>query len=166
MSIKIAVEGEKIILEYSPDNGVEWINNRFDENEGFKAKGTFRLSKNELILNDSDAQTEEDKALDSLYEDTKIFEIGKLAGDFYSISNKVLDTANDVLIHKSCSINLKYFVVNGKVSILHRFEKLADQQIVIGGQTENSIPEQVFNDIIDSFPSKTEQRHYVDSRVT
>ncbi|MEQ9288696.1 MAG: DUF4263 domain-containing protein [Cyclobacteriaceae bacterium] len=165
MSIKIVVQDEIVFLEYSPENGTDWIQKIFDKNEGFRAKGTFRLSKDELHINEN-KKTEEEKALDSLYETTKIFKIGKLDGSFYSISKKVLDTTSDILFHTSCRLSLKYFIVNSNMSILLRFEKLANQQIIIGGDDENSIPEQVFNDIIDSFPSKTEQRHYVDSRIT
>jgi len=40
------------------------------------------------------------------------------------------------------------------------------QQIVIGGDKENSIQVNIFKDIINSFPSPTEVKHYVDSRIT
>lgn len=43
---------------------------------------------------------------------------------------------------------------------------LSNQQIIIGGNKANAIPIDVFKDIINSFPTKTEIKHYTDSRVT
>jgi hypothetical protein len=163
MSLKINIDKGKVYLEYSPDNGTVWITELFEKNENFRAKGTFRLTKNELKV---DEISEEKDITDSIFDTTKVFEIGLLNGDYYEIYKRVLSTDYDVLFHKSCRIKLKYFIVNSNVSILNRFERLAKQQIVIDGENESSISEQVFNDIIDSFPSRTEQKHYVDSRIT
>lgn len=163
MRLKIIIKDGKVFLEYSPDNGTGWITELFEKNEDFRTKGTFRLTKNELV---EDENSENKDITDSIFDITKLFEIGHLNNGYYEIYKRVLSTGHDVLFHESCNIKLKYFIVNSNMSILFRFERLANQQIIIGGENENSIPEQVFNDIIDSFPSRTEQRHYVDSRIT
>lgn len=156
MALNIIIKRKRVFLEYSPYNGTDWITELFKKNENFRTKGTFRLTKNELV--EEEISDEDDI--------TKLFEIGRLNNGYYEIYKRVLDTNNDVLFHESCNIKLKYFIVNSKISILLRFERLANQQIIIGGKKENSIPEHVFNDIIDSFPSRTEQRLYIDSRIT
>lgn len=156
MALNIIIKRKRVFLEYSPYNGTDWITELFKKNEDFRTKGTFRLTKNELV--EEEISDENDI--------TKLFEIGRLNNGYYEIYKRVLDTNNDVLFHESCNIKLKYFIVNSKISILLRFERLANQQIIIGGKKENSIPEHVFNDIIDSFPSRTEQRLYIDSRIT
>ncbi len=94
------------------------------------------------------------------------FEIGSYEDGYYFIYKKILDTENNVLFHKSCILKVKYFIVNNKISILKLFESLANQQIIVGGNESNSITEYVFNKIINSFPSETEKKHYVNSRVT
>lgn len=163
MNLKIKIKEGKVYLEYSPQNGTEWITELFKKNDSFTAKRTFFLSKEELVSN---IEIDALDFTDTFFDTTKIFEIGQLEGDYYKIFKKILNTENDILFHKSCKINIKYFIVNSNISILSKFERLAKQQIVIGGEMENSIPEQIFNDIIDSFPSSTEQRLYVDSRIT
>ncbi len=94
------------------------------------------------------------------------FLIGKLEADYYKIDKRILSTESEVLIHKSIDIRIRHFIANSNISILLKFERLAKQQIIIGGEEKNAIPENIFNDIIQSFPSRTELSHYVNSRVT
>ncbi|NOU17130.1 MAG: DUF4263 domain-containing protein [Bacteroidales bacterium] len=156
MSLIIYKEGDKILLEYSPDNGTDWIDEDFDKDEEISIKRTFSLSKENLV------QTEENLSDN----DNKQFIIGNAEGDYYKIYKEILMTDNDVLFHINCSITTKYFIVNKNVSILSKFEKLAKQQIVIGGELENAIPEPEFKRVINSFPTNTELNYYADSRIT
>lgn len=77
----------------------------------------------------------------------------------------VLETQHDVLIHLSHKLSIRTFTCN-KRSIFKKFERLANQQIIIGGYLDNSIPTEVFQNIIESLPTKTEIEHYVNSRIT
>ncbi|WNB17057.1 Shedu immune nuclease family protein [Marivirga arenosa] len=163
MNIEITINNNKIYLEYTPENGTEWINELFEKGEDFRAKGTFRLTEDDLV---KDSNLIPGTSLSLSFGHSMTFEIGRLSDDYYRIYNTILETKNDVLFHKSCTISNKYFIVNSNISILFKFEKLADQQIIIGGDKESAIPEQVFKDIINSFPSRTELKHYVNSRIT
>jgi len=156
MSLIIYKEGDKILLEYSPDNGTDWIDKSFDKDEKISVKKTFSLSKDNLV------QTEENLSDN----ENKQFIIGNVEGDYYKIYKKILKTNNDVLFHINCSITIKYFIVNKNVSILSKFEKLAKQQIVIGGEFENAIPESEFKRVINSFPTNIELNYYANSRIT
>ena len=155
MSLRINLQNEKVYLEYYPQDGVRWINENFDKNENLLVKRTFNLSKEDIIPTD-----------DSPFGDSMEFLIGELENDYYKIYKRVLSTDDDILFHKSIEIRIKHFIVNSNISILLKFERLANQQIIIGGDKENAIAENIFNDIINSFPSRTEQNHYVNSRVT
>lgn len=156
MALKIYKERDKVILEYSPDNGTDWIDENFDKDEDIPIRRTFRLSKENLVQN-------EENLTDN---DNKQFIIGRVEGDYYKIYKEILMTNNDVLFHINCSITIKYFIVNKNVSILSKFEKLAKQQIIIGGELDNAIPELEFKRVINSFPTKTELNYYADSRIT
>lgn len=151
MDVQIFVEANKIFLEYYSYNGIEWIISKFNNKQKIKIKHTFWLSEEDLA---------------SLYDEPLIFQIGYLDNDYYRIYSKILNTNNDVLFHERIKLKLKYFIVNSNFSILSRFEKLANQQIIIGGEKENSISLQVFTEIVDSFPSKIELKYYLDSRIT
>ncbi|MBP1222360.1 Shedu immune nuclease family protein [Flavobacterium sp. 1355] len=155
MSLTINLQNEKVYLEYYPQDGVRWINENFDKDEDLLVKRTFNFSKKDITRND-----------DSPFGDSMEFLIGVLENDYYKINKRILSTDNDVLFHKSIELRIKHFIVNSNISILLKFERLAKQQIIIGGDKENAIDENIFNDIINSFPSRTEQNHYVNSRIT
>ena len=155
MSLRINLQNKRVYLEYYPQNGIRWISETFDKDEDLIVKNTFNLSKKDMIPTD-----------DIPDGDSMEFLIGKLENDYYKIYKRVLATDNDILFHKSINIRIKHFIVNSNISILLKFERLANQQIIIGGDKENAIAENIFNDIINSFPSRTEQNHYLNSRVT
>jgi hypothetical protein len=154
MLLTIEIENKKIILEYAPDNGAGFIDDYFKKGEGYRIKQTFFVTKNE-------SYGQEEGNIDS-----KKFIIGKLSGEYYKIYKRVLGTQFDVLFHKSYNIAVNSLIVNNNISIINKFENLAKQQIVIGGDQTNAIPTKVFKNIIRSFPTKTEITHYIDSRVT
>ncbi|EJL62807.1 Shedu immune nuclease family protein [Flavobacterium sp. CF136] len=142
-------------MEYYPQDGVRWINENFNKDEDLIIKKTFYLTNQDMIPTD-----------DSPDGDSMEFLIGELENDYYKIYKRVLAADNDILFHKSIDIRIKHFIVNSNISVLLKFERLAGQQIIIGGDKENAVAENIFNDIINSFPSRTEQNHYVNSRVT
>lgn len=156
MSIKIKIKNGKIYLTYHPMGGVQWIDEIFEkEEEDFVLKRTFHLSK-------SDSTPRNKFAISNSIE----FLIGVLEGEYFKIYKRILATNDDVLIHESVTIKIKLFIANSNKSIFQRFEKLANRQIIIGGSLEGAIEEKIFNDIVDSFPTATEQAHYINSRIT
>ena len=136
MLLTIEIENKKIILEYAPDNGAGFIDDYFKKGEGYRIKQTFFVTKNE-------SYGQEEGNIDS-----KKFIIGKLSGEYYKIYKRVLGTQFDVLFHKSYNIAVNSLIVNNNISIINKFENLAKQQIVIGGDQTNAIPTKVFKDII------------------
>lgn len=154
MALEFNIEENKLLLKYSPENGVAWIDEILDSENEFYLKRTFAFKKTDLYT------------YDKTNDDERIFVLGELDHEFYKISNRILSTTFDVLIHYSVEIKKDTFISNNSFSIFKRFDKLANQQIVIGGNESNSIPENIFIDIINSLPNKTELEHYVNSRIT
>jgi len=157
MSLEIFITENDIRLEYSPMNGIDWIEERLNNDEVITIKKTFSVTQENL------------QGTDKEYVETITFLIGRIDGNYYRIFNAILDTSFDVLIHKSYGkLSIKTFVVNNKISIFKEIEKVAGQQITIGGDEDdlNFIPIDVFNDILFSFPTQTEKDYYVKSRVS
>lgn len=155
MSTRVFVKDNLLLVEYSPDNGVKWIDEIIRTRKEFTLKRTFTFQQQDLYQFDEDDDLQ------------RTFVIGQIDGDYFRIKKRILYTSHDVLIHKNIRITLKTFISNNNISILYRFEKLANQQIIIGGETyPNSISEDIFNDILNSLPSTTELRYYIDSRIT
>ncbi len=155
MSLNIFTKGRRILLEYMPMNGIEWINEIFSKDDEITIKRTFTFSQQDSIESEEEVNR-----------DIKTFIIGELENDYYKIHSRILMTQYDVLINVSHNISINTFIVSNNISILNKFEKLANQQIIIGGYRENAIPDNVFRDIINSFPTRTEINYYIDSRIT
>jgi Shedu protein SduA, C-terminal len=154
MMIEITVKNEIILLKYSPRNGADWIyEDYFKSNEKYWLRKTFHFS-----------QKDQEESRSICYDDIT-FKIGECEGQYYKIYSKILETQYDVKIHNSIELKKDIFIVDNNISIFKRFEMLANQQIIIG-EEENSIPIGVFFDIIKSFPTRTELKHYANSRVT
>lgn len=155
MSTRVFVKDNLLLVEYSPDNGVKWIDEIIRTRKEFALKRTFTFQQQDLYQFDEDDDLQ------------RTFVIGQIDGDYFRIKKRILYTSHDVLIHKNIRVTLKTFISNNNISILYRFEKLANQQIIIGGETyPNSISEDIYNDILNSLPSTTELRYYIDSRIT
>lgn len=156
MAIRIEVISTDVICEYSPYGETEWLSKKLANNEGFTLKGTFHFKKKDLV--DTNHNFEDISSFS--------FKIGYLDGLYYRINHEILDTEYDVLFHYSCSLKLNYFIIVNNYSILKRLEDLANQQIIISNERENSIPEIEFQKIIKSLPTKTEIMYYKYSRIT
>ena len=116
MNLVIIKKEDSLLLEYSPDNGTEWLTELFQNNESYNIRKTFNVSNSDLVK-------------DNIYEDdgvSNVFKIGSLKDGYYEIHKKILGTNNDVLFYKSFNFQVKHFVVNGNISILRRFESLAN----------------------------------------
>lgn len=158
MSLKIEKNNWNLLLIYSPQWWIDYFNKHFsdfwNEESIWIKRNIFNFKKEDLLFSDYD------KSYDEI-----IFVLWKLENWFYKIKREILDTKYDILIFENCDIKEKYFILD-IISIFKEFEKLANQQIIIGWNFENSIPEDIFNNIIDSFPTKTEIYHYKSTRVT
>ena len=49
MSIRVFIEDNKLLIEYSPDNGVKWIDEIIKTDEEFTLKKTFTFCLSPLI---------------------------------------------------------------------------------------------------------------------
>lgn len=58
------------------------------------------------------------------------------------------------------------FISYNNLSILEKIDKLCDEAIIVGGNNPNAIPCEIFDFLINNFPSLTELKHYQNSRIT
>lgn len=152
--IEILIRDGLVLLKYTPSSeDTVWIDDKFKNTGDFTVKEIFVFKeKHQYLLPNVD---------DSV---SKVFLLGNLNGDYYQIISEVLQTEADVQIHKSVELTPKIFHVE-RVSVFKKLEKLARQPIIIGGEHENSIPSDVFKDLLNSFPTKREYHYYTDSQI-
>jgi len=151
MPLIFSIKTDKILVRYSPDGGIEWINEKFENEKPVDIKRTFSVGKEDVVSRDENSIT---------------FKLGQLINEHYCIDKSILNTDFDVLIHQNANIHLKYFILERNISVFKRIEKLARQQVIIGGELENSISIEAFENLVATFPTSTELNHYASARVT
>lgn len=95
------------------------------------------------------------------------FKLGKIINEYINIPARILSIKNDLLIHRDIALSRKLFLAQRDISIFGRLSNLLEHSnpIVIGGNTPNAIPHQVFNELLIKFPTTTEINNYADARV-
>ena len=155
--IRIEKDNDKLILSYSPNGDIKWIQEKLKLDGVVKIKKVFHFTMDEIYPN----------ATTLLENEWEIkFLIGVLKEDnYYYIKSSLLDTQNDILIHKDAKITPNYFGTNRGINIIEIFEEVANGQIVIGGELENSIPIKDYEELIKKFPTETEKKYYARLRI-
>ena len=163
MNIRVFIHNNNLLLEYLPAEKDGWLENIFYNDEtSYKIKGVFEVTDTDFCS--------EDPYLPS--NNAYYFVIGELQKDgFFHIFNHILNTQNDVLISKEASINIKYFGVSDSynLNVLKKIEELLNSQVIITNETNDDlkfIPIEIYESLIDQFPTRTEQLYYTDAKIT
>ncbi len=153
MAIDFSEDDGNLILEYSSDRPVSWL----DDKTEHTFNRTFTVTKKALLkLRPEDS--------DEDYE-VRRFVIGSAGDEYRTISRGVLGLKHDLLISNSIVLRKDLFVAHRDISIFRRIDSLTLEQIVIGGDSYDAIPEAEFAMLLKNFPTSTELRKYADARI-
>jgi hypothetical protein len=157
MTIEIFKRNNQLLLRYEPErSGVEWIDERLQSHGNVTIRKVFTFGKEELIT---------EPELNDNY-DERIFLLGVLDNDFYQINRNILGLKNDLYLSTDLKIDVKTFISVKNISIFRKIDRLIDEQIVIGGDVQNSIPINAFEELLKNFPTSTELTHYSNARIS
>lgn len=158
--IKFRTEKNLLLLEYESMPGSNWIFEQFDDDKSILIKGTFTFSRDKLHSSDPADSIEFD------YEEPVELVLGVLEGNYYKIDNEILSTKYPVFIHQDIRLTPKFFIAEKNVSILRKINKLVNEDIYIGGDVPNALPESEYKSIIKGLPNNYELQKYVDARIS
>jgi len=151
--------GEKVVLVYQPDrDSADWLDEKLKSDGHYRLAWTFTLRNSDLLAADEGEKGEEPE--------TRRFVIGALDGSYRRIRANVLGTKRDVLIDRSVPLDRRIFIAQRNISIFGRIDDLSDEMVIIGDDHDGAIPIEVFNNLLNEFPSTTEMRLYSYHRVT
>lgn len=152
--IKVSRKNDLLILTYFPRHA--WVLNELKKSgEISLKKGTFTLSENDLLSPDT---IDEDES--------KVeFVIGRLNGDYFKIEPRILDIKQVVYIHKNIDITDRFFVVASDISIFRKISEIVTEDIHIGGDLPNALPESEFRKLLKDFPNPYEVKKYIHARI-
>jgi hypothetical protein len=144
-------DNNKLFYQYSPNGNEDWLINVLNHEVEQRVSRIFYFEKKHLV---------------DYTDGTYTFQIGIIDEEYYKIDKDILYTQHDVLIHKSIKITKKIFIAEKGISIFGKIDSIINQQIIIGGEKEEALPYEDFQEIIHNFPTYTELVHYINSRMT
>lgn len=156
--INFTEDGNDLILEYTSEyQSVSWIDKKLELSGEHIFHRTFTVTRKSLLhtrVKDSNSDYE-----------VRRFVIGSIGDKYMRIYRGVLGLKHDLLISNSVALRKDLFVAQKDISIFGRIDSLVSEQIVIGGDREDAIPEAEFAILLKNFPTSTELRKYADARV-
>lgn len=151
---------KELLVVYSPKNGAAFV----DEN--IRINGECRVASGVLIFKQDDV-----KDFGSQNIGSRTFVLARQTHDpqgYYLMPGRVLDIPHNVLFSIDAEVCMDWFTPlesGARLSIFQKISRLIDEDIIIGGNDEKSIPCEYWGRVVDQFPGKTEVAHYVESRI-
>ncbi len=167
--IQFITDDNQVILSYNPDfTGEDWIKKAFEQRERVTLKKTFTLSSKHMLEDYKDDPVHEMEDIDEFEDEDQrsFFLFAKRKGEYYKIKKGILVDDFDIYFSKDIPLELSFFVVDSKISVFSIFSDITKDDIYIGGDHENAIPESSFRQLITHFPNSYEKKKYVEARVS
>lgn len=171
-AIEFSIIDDQLHLIYRPRDDDDWVYRKFKKGEELIIKGTFHLTRRNLLVDNVD-----DIDFDALYAvgsaekdffdvQPVTFLVAMLRGEYFHFNPEILPVGVPVLISKELTPNWKWFSAERKISILRVIAELKPSRIVIGGDSADAIPVCDYERLVDQFPTPHEIRRYVLARVS
>lgn len=154
--INFTEDNTHLILEYTSEyQPVSWIDKKLESSNEHTFYHTFTVSR-KALLHTNIKETDDE---------VRRFVIGNTGDEYRSINKDILGLKYDLLISNSIALSKEMFVAQRDISIFGRIDNLVSEQIVVGGDRDDAIPEAEFELLLKNFPTSTELRKYADARV-
>ena len=140
------VKQRSVVLEYEPELNVGWVRTELNTHRQVTISRAFTFKKSDLISGPSETEDEE------IDEPVFRFRLATRKDGYFRIAGRILGIANDVLIvDQGVTLERKLFVAERNIGIFRRIAKVKqdDGEIVVGGDREDSIPIDVFRELLE-----------------
>lgn len=153
--IRHSKQNNQLLLIYQADrvNDARWLDDKLQEDGEVTLRRTFTFTSSDLV-------DEQEPS-----EDERVFLLGVLEGGYYKIGKDILGIKYDLLLDGDMKIEPETFIAQRDISVFRKIDNLIDEPIIIGGESENSIPLADFDLLLKTFPTSTELKHYARSRI-
>ena len=156
MAIDFEVNGDELILSYSPSMDIEWINKKLTDGDEVCIRHTFFVNARHIRTSD-----------ESPYDDAVHFCIGTVGTEYTRIDPEVVATKHQFFFANSISLKYELFIAYRNISILRKIDALIDKDFYIGGDWERTggIPFEALKTLIKTFPKTAELDRYANFRI-
>ena len=156
MAVTFEIHDNEFWMCYSPENGLDYIRTKFEQDEPVIIKRAFMVTP-ELLREENDEGVEVVK-----------FCVGELIGDYIHLFPEVTRTSHDFFFAKNIKFKLNLFVAQRGISILGKIDEVIDRDFYVGGDWEKNqgIPMDMYMELINKFPKTAELDKYVRYRIS
>lgn len=155
LSISFEVFNNELLLCYSPEMGIEYIQDKFKNNDEVHIKHTF-------VVNSKHLRTEDD------YLEEVKFCIGTVEGSYIHLDSEVIGTDHEFYFSINIKLNMNMFLAYRNISILSKIDKIVERDFYVGGDWEKhrGISHKAYLELIDKFPKTAELNKYANYRIS
>lgn len=153
---------KRIIVQYTEEYGTnQWIWNEIKNHNYVKISRAFHFKLDDLLVKPHDVDHEDFENF--IYE----FLFAIKDGEYYRIRGRIFNIERDVLIGEDIEVVRKTFVAERNILIPRKISRLIEGNgdLVIGGSNPDSIPADIYADLLKKFPTTVELNRYSDARV-
>jgi len=157
MAVDFEINGNELILVYTPERGYEEIKKRIISEDDVLIKKTFFV--NQTLLREVDDEFD--------YEDTLRFCIGTVGEHYTHLDSEVFSTKHSFYFANEIKLNYKMFIAHRDIAILRKIDEVIERDFYIGGDWEaySGISKETFENLISKFPKTTELDKYAHMRI-
>ncbi|PZD79162.1 Shedu immune nuclease family protein [Mesonia sp. K7] len=164
------------IYHYSEYQQNDWVREKLKENSEVTFKKTFTFLEEDEFepspknKDEFNFENEEDEDI-NIFDENELppisFILAELYDDgYYRIKKRITETKNQIYLFNELEIILEYFIAETKISIFKQIDNLINEDIYIGGDAENNIPIEDFDQLIQDFPTTYEKKVYAEARIS
>lgn len=152
-NLKIIKNQDVIKLLYTPD--ANWLEKKIKKDEAFRIYRTFNFVKEDIVNRE---------LTEFGWEEYEFIIADSFDDEYYIIRKDVFDIENDIYVSKTISLKIDFFSFR-QHSVLLEISRITKDSIWIGGSHENAISDDLFNAVLQCFPTKIETDRYVLSKI-
>lgn len=167
--ITFKITENKVIATYTSRNdNIDWLLTKLKNDEEYDFQKTFTFSSKDLVspLIDKSDEIIEPENFPFDGSEPLDFYFAELFGDYFLVNRGILTNKFDVYIFNEIVITTELFLVESDISIFKKIQNLIDEDVYLGGTNNTAIQEDVYLELIHSFPNSYEKKLYLDAKIS
>ena len=152
--------GDELLMRYVPEQGADdWLVQPLESDEEIPLSGRAFHVRRAIYRPEVD---DEDYSMDPCYS----FVVGRLVDDYYQIDRDFLGIEYDLFLHRSLKFEKRTFVAATNISIFRGFNTYGLSSLHVGGDHPETLPAEIFEEMLCQFPNTYELKKYARARVS
>lgn len=158
MTIEFSVEGNKLIMFYTPEAFNSGILEKYWKDKKITIKRCF------FVTEENEFKIQDDSWYNS--EETIAFVVGEKLNSYVRLDKNIFGTDNTFFFHENFKFHSKLFIAHRDISILSKIDRLVREDVFCGGNEERAIPEIIYYELLKKFPTSHELTLYSHKRIS